>query len=108
MDIVAASEQHHSSISLNEQSFATYSGPRPPMRGFVVLMFMFTLSRAGSHKSRHTPFSGADVLQGTVRDRRNRRTTRRFAGLFAVTLARLGVANLVHETWLSGSVGVVG
>jgi hypothetical protein len=46
MDIDAASEQHHSSISLNEQSFATYSGSRLPMRGFVVLMFMFTLSRA--------------------------------------------------------------
>jgi hypothetical protein len=54
MDIGAASEQHHSSISLNEQSFATYSGSRLPMRGFVVLMFMFTLSRARSHRSRHT------------------------------------------------------
>jgi hypothetical protein len=57
MDIGAASEQHHSSINFNEQSFATYSGSRPSMRGFVVLMFMFTLSRARSHKSRPTAFN---------------------------------------------------
>lgn len=98
MDIDAASEQHHWSISLNEQSFATYSGSRLPMRGFVVLMFMFTLSRANSHKSRHTAFSGADVVQGAVRDRRNRGTTRRFADSPPSRWHALGVANLVRVT----------
>ena len=86
----------------------TYSGSRLPMRGFVVLMFMFTLSRARSHTSRHMAFSGADVMQGAVRDRRNRRLTRRFTDFPPSRWHALGVANLVHVTWLSGSVWVVG
>ena len=86
----------------------TYSGSRLPMRGFVVLMFMFTLSRARSHTSRHAPFSGADIVEGAVHDRRNRRTARRFADSPASRWHALGVANLVHVTWQSGSVWVVG
>lgn len=74
MDIDAASGQHHSSISLNDFSFVTLSGSRLPMRGSVVLMFMFTLSRANSHKSRQTAFSCPDVVLGDFRDRRNSRS----------------------------------
>jgi hypothetical protein len=108
MDIDAASEQYHWSISLNERSFATYSGSPLPMRRIVVLMFTFTLSRANSHKSRHTAFSGADVVQGAVRDRRNRSTTRRLADSPPSRRHALGVAKLVHVTWLSCSVWGVG
>ena len=74
MDIDAASEQHHSSISLKDLFFVTFSGSRLPMRGFVVLMFMFTLSRANSHQSRQTAFSCPDAVLCDFRDRRNSRS----------------------------------
>jgi hypothetical protein len=104
MHIDAASEQHHSSISLNALLFVTLSGSRRAIRGFVVLMFMLTLSRANSHTFRRTAFSCSDIELGDFRDRHKRRKASRFEDSLPSRWHALGVGNQVYVTPAVGSV----